>query len=276
VSRRQAGGGALAKGWRSAFVGLVLAGVLGLFLFPVLWLTLTALRPESEVFYVHRGTHFTLANFLKAWHSPKIQESFVNSAILATLATIFSLQVTVMSGYMLSRFKGASSKLWFSAIYLFRTVPYITWVMPLYLLTQSLGLFDTYLGLLLPHVAVHVCFFSWVMKGFFDGVEPELEQAAYLDGCSHWGAFLRIILPQALPGIMALAILCWLFTWNEFLFALILTGSQTPLITVTMAQFVHELGVEWHLMSATAVMAMIPALLVTLFAQRYVVSGLRL
>ena len=76
--------------------------------------------------------------------------------------------------------------------------------MPLYLLTQSLGLYDTYLGLLLPHVAVHVCFFSWVMKGFFDGVEPELEQAAYLDGCSHWGAFLRIILPQALPGIMAL------------------------------------------------------------------------
>ena len=103
------------------------------------------------------------------------------------LATIFSLQVTVMSGYMLSRFKGATNKIWFTAIYLFRTVPYITWVMPLYLLTQSLGLYDTYLGLLLPHVAVHVCFFSWVMKGFFDGVEPELEQAAYLDGCSHWG-----------------------------------------------------------------------------------------
>jgi multiple sugar transport system permease protein len=215
VSGRPGGGGALAKGWRSAFVALVLAGVLGLFLFPVAWLTLTALRPESEVFYVHRGTHFTLANFLKAWHSPKIQESFLNSAILATLATIFSLQVTVMSGYMLSRFKGATNKIWFTAIYLFRTVPYITWVMPLYLLTQSLGLYDTYLGLLLPHVAVHVCFFSWVMKGFFDGVEPELEQAAYLDGCSHWGAFLRIILPQARPGIMALGILCWLFTWTS-------------------------------------------------------------
>jgi multiple sugar transport system permease protein len=276
MTARAASGGPLAKGWRQAFIGLALAGVLGLFLFPVFWLTLTALRPESEVFFVHRGTQITLANFFKAWQSPKIKESFLNSAVLAFLATIFSLQVTVMSGYMLSRFKGATNKAWFTAIYLFRTVPYITWVMPLYLLTQSLGLYDTYLGLLLPHVAVHICFFSWVMKGFFDGVEPELEQAAYLDGCSHWGAFLRIILPQALPGIMALGILCWLFTWNEFLFALILTGSQTPLLTVTMAQFVHELGVEWHLMSATAVMAMIPALLVTLFAQRYVVSGLRL
>ncbi|MCI0528023.1 MAG: hypothetical protein L0Y56_11360, partial [Nitrospira sp.] len=76
-------------------------------------------------------------------------------------------------------------------------------------------------------------------------------------------------------GVAALAILCWLFTWNEFLFALILTGSQTPLLTVTMAQFVHELGVEWHLMSATGVLAMIPALIVTLFGQKYVVSGLR-
>ena len=131
-------------------MSLALLGILGLMLFPVLWLTLTALRPESEVFYVHRGTRLTLANFAKAWAAPRIQESFLNSAVLATLATVFSLQVTVMSGYMLSRFKGATNKAWFTAIYLFRTVPYITWVMPLYLLNQSLGLFDTYLGLLLP------------------------------------------------------------------------------------------------------------------------------
>jgi multiple sugar transport system permease protein len=92
----------------------------------------------------------------------------------------------------------------------------------------------------LPHVAVHVCFFSWVMKGFFGGVEPEFEQAAIPRRLLPLGAFLRIILPQARPGIMALGILCWLFAWNEFLFALILTGSRTPLLTVTMAQFVHE------------------------------------
>jgi len=147
-------------GGRTVLVALVLAALFALMLFPVFWLTLTALRPESEVFYVHRGTHLTLANFAKAWRAPKIQESFVNSAVLATLATVFSLQVTVLSGYMLSRFKGATNKIWFTTIYLFRTVPYITWVLPLYLLTQALGIYDTYLGLLLPHVAVHVCFFS--------------------------------------------------------------------------------------------------------------------
>jgi multiple sugar transport system permease protein len=265
----------MAKGWRKVFFGLVVISMCGLILFPVFWMILTALRPESEVFYVHRGTQITLENFWKAWQSPKIQESFVNSAIVAFLATVFSLQVTIMSGYMLSRFKGATNKVLFVTFYLFRTIPYITWILPLYLLTQRLGLFDTYVGVLLPHIAVHVCFFSWVMKGFFDGIEPEMEQAAYIDGCSHWGAFLRIAFPQALPGVYALAILCWLFTWNEFLFALMLTSSNTAMLSVTMAQFVHELGIEWHLMSATAVMAMIPAAIVTLFGQKYVVSGLR-
>ena len=89
----------------------------------------------------------------------------------------------------------------------------------------ELGIYDTYMGLLLPHVAVHICFFSWLMKGFFDGIDPSMEYAAMIDGCTRWGAFLRVAMPSAIPAISALAVLCWLFTWNEFLFALILTGN---------------------------------------------------
>ena len=151
----------------------------------------------------------------------------------------------------------------------------IAWVLPLYVVEQSVGLLDSYWGLLLPHMSVHICFFSWLMKGFFDGIDPDMESAAQIDGCSRWGAFFKVALPQAVPGVAALAILTWLWTWNEFLFALILTGSRTPMLTVTMAQFVHELGIEWNLMSATSMMALAPAILVTLFAQEYVVKGLR-
>ncbi|MCG8499615.1 MAG: ABC transporter permease subunit, partial [Firmicutes bacterium] len=147
---------------------------------------------------------------------------------------------------------------------------------PLYFITQTWGVYDTYLGLLLPHIAVHICFFSWIMKGFFDGISPSMEQAALIDGCTRWGAFWRVALPAALPGLAALAVLCWLYTWNEFLFALLLTGSNVPILTVVMAQFVHEMGMEWHLMSATAALALIPALVVTLFGQKYVIAGLRL
>ena len=261
---------------RKTLFALALAAICLAFAFPVLWLILTSLRPESGVYYVHRGTEFTLGNFREVLGQERIVEAFINSAVISTLATVFSLLVTVSSGYMLSRFTGPASRMWFGTIYVFRCVPYISWVLPLYFVVQSWGIYDTYVGLLLPHIAVHICFFSWLMKGFFDGIDPSMEYAAMIDGCSRWGAFIRVAIPSALPAISALAVLCWLFTWNEFLFALILTGSRTPLITVTMAQFVHELGVEWHLMSATAVMAMVPAAIVTLFAQKYVVSGLRL
>ncbi len=268
--------GVLFPGWRRAFFGWALTAVTLLLVFPVAWMVLTSLRPASGVFYVHRGTEFTLGNFAETLAKPEMKESFFNSGIIATVATIFSLGVTITSGYMLSRFHGRASNLWFGLIYVFRTIPYISWVIPLYLVTQWMGILDSYLGLLLPHIAVHICFFSWIMKGFFDAIDPDMEYAAMIDGCSRYGAFIKIALPAAVPGIMALGILCWLWTWNEFLFALILTGSRTPMLTVRMAQFVHETGIEWHLMSATAVMAIVPALIVTLFAQEYVVKGLRI
>jgi multiple sugar transport system permease protein len=266
----------LAPGGERALLVLAVIAVVLLFAFPTFWLILTSLRPGWAVYYVHRGTDFTLNNYAEVLRREVIVNAFVNSFILATLATFFSLAVTITSGYMLSRFKGPLASGWFATIYIFRCIPYISWVLPLYFVTQYLGVFDTMIGLLLPHIAVHICFFSWLMKGFFDGIDPSMEYAAMIDGCSRFGAMLRVALPSALPGIAALSILCWLYTWNEFLFALILTAHRTPILTVVMSQFVHELGMEWHLMSATAVMAMGPALIVTIFGQKYVIRGLRI
>jgi multiple sugar transport system permease protein len=268
--------GALAPGGRVALLVLAIAAIVLLFLGPVVILVVTSLRPGWAVYYIYRGTSFTLQNYLDVFARPAVVHAFVNSLVLATLATLFSLGVTITSGYMLSRFQGPIPRTWFGTIYLFRTVPYISWVLPLYLVDYYLGIYDTYVGILLPHIAVHICFFSWIMKGFFDGIDPSMEYAALIDGCTRWGAFLRVALPSAIPAITALAILSWLYTWNEFLFALILTGHNTALITVTMAQFVTELGTQWNLMSAMAVLAMGPAVLVTLFAQRYVIRGLRI
>ena len=169
---------------RKALFALALSGICFAFAFPVLWLMLTSLRPESGVYYVHRGTEFTLGNFAEVLREERIVEAFLNSALIATVATVFSLLVTVSSGYMLSRFTGPASRIWF--------------------------------------------------------------------------------------------VLCWLFTWNEFLFALILTGNRVPMITVVMAQFVTEMGLRWNLMAATAVMALLPAFLLALFGQKYVIRGLRI
>ena len=267
---------ALAPGGKRMLFALAGIAICLLFAFPVFWLVLTSLRPGSGVYYVHRGTEFTVDNFHDVLSQTIVVKALFNSFMISTLATVLSLAVTATSGYMLSRFSGPIPNTWFSLIYVFRCVPYVSWVLPLYFVTQSLGIFDSYWGLLLPHVAVHICFFSWIMKGFFDGIDPSMEYAAMIDGCSRWGAFWRVAMPSAIPGLTALAILCWLYTWNEFLFALILTSHETPILTVVMAQFVHELGMEWHLMSATAVIALIPALIVTLFGQKYVIRGLRI
>ncbi|WGS22975.1 MULTISPECIES: carbohydrate ABC transporter permease [unclassified Bradyrhizobium] len=267
---------ALAPGGRRAFLSLATIAIVLLFLGPIVILVVTSLRPGWAVFYVYRGTDFTLQNYRDVLATEAVMHAFVNSFLVATLATIVSIGVTVSSGYMLSRFRGPIPRAWFGTIYVFRTVPYISWVLPLYLVCYYLGIYDTYAGILLPHIAVHICFFSWIMKGFFDGIDPSMEYAALIDGCTRWGAFLRVALPSAIPAIAALGILSWLYTWNEFLFALILTGHNTALITVTMAQFVTELGTAWNLMSAMAVMAMGPAIIITMFAQKYVIRGLRI
>jgi len=267
---------ALAPRGKAVLFALTAIGVCLLFAFPVFWLILTSLRPGTGVYYVHRGTEFTIDNFHDVLTQEIVIKALFNSFMISTLATVLSLGVTATSGYMLSRFKGPIPRTWFGTIYLFRTVPYISWVLPLYLVDYYFGVYDTFAGILLPHIAVHICFFSWIMKGFFDGIDPSMEHAAMIDGCTRWGAFRRVALPAAIPAIAALAILSWLYTWNEFLFALILTGHNTALITVTMAQFVTELGTAWNLMSAMAVLAMVPAVLVTVFAQKYVIRGLRI
>lgn len=246
------------------------------FMFPIWYLVLTSLRPEREVFYVLKGEEITLYNFGAAWREPFMQAAFRNSAVVATLSTLLSLVVTIPSGYMLARFAGRMRHSWFVTIYIVRTIPYIAWTLPLFLLMQQFRLYDTYWGVLIPHIAVHITFYSWIMRGFFEGIQPDMEEAAQVDGCSRWGAFLRIVVPQAGPGIAALAILGWLYSWSEFLFALILTGYNTPLVTVLTAQFVHEMGIQWNLMAATSVMALIPPVLAVVFAQRYIVQGLKL
>jgi multiple sugar transport system permease protein len=265
-----------APGARRISFGLALSVVCFLFAFPVLWLILTSLRPQSGVYYVYRGLDFTLDSFAQVFANERLVQAFFNSSVIATAATIFSILVTVSSGYMLSRFRGPIASSWFGVIYALRCVPFVTWVLPLYFVEQRWGLYDSYLGLLLPHIAVHICFFSWLMKGFFDGIDPSMEQAALIDGCTRWGAFLRVAVPSAMPAISALAVLSWLFSWNEFLFALILTGQHTPVITVVMAQFVSEMGMQWNLMAATAVLALVPAFLLTLFGQKYVIRGLKI
>ena len=257
-------------------IGLIYLVTL-IFLFPVLYLALTAFRPPKDVFSVlSAGLSFSLINFTEAlgWQGVRIKEAFVNSAIIATTSTVLSLVVTLPSGFMLARYRGRLARSWFFLIYLVRTIPYISWLLPLFLLSQKFGFHDTYGGIIAAQAAFHVTFYSWIFKGFFEGTPRELEEAALVDGCARWGAFVRISVPLAVPGIMAAGILGWIWGWNELLLVLFLTSDHIPMYSKTISTFITEMGVEWGRMAATGVMAMVPAVVVTAFCHRYIVAGL--
>jgi multiple sugar transport system permease protein len=257
-------------------VGAIYA-VTGLALFPILYLVLTAFRPPADVFAVlSAGLNFSTANFIGAftWKGIRLKDAFVNSAIIATTSTLLALVITLPSGYMLARYRTRLARSWFFLIYVVRTIPYVSWVLPLYLLAQRLELYDTYTGVIAAQAAFHVTFYSWIFKGFFEGTPKELEDAALVDGCTRWGAFMRISVPQAVPGIMAAGILGWIWGWNELLIALFMTAETIPMYSKTISTFITEMGVEWGRMAAAGVMAMVPATLVTVFCYRYIVAGL--
>jgi multiple sugar transport system permease protein len=266
------------RGGRASLLLVALIyGVTLAFLFPVLYLALTAFRPPAEVFSVlSAGLQFSIANFRDAlgWQGVRITEAFVNSAIIATTSTVLSLVVTLPSGFMLARYRGRLARSWFFVIYLVRTIPYISWLLPLFLLSQRFGFHDTYTGIIAAQAAFHVTFYSWIFKGFFEGTPKELEEAALVDGCARWGAFVRISVPLAIPGIMAAGILGWIWGWNELLLVLFLTSDHIPMYSKTISTFITEMGVEWGRMAATGVMAMVPAIIVTAFCHRYIVAGL--
>jgi multiple sugar transport system permease protein len=257
-------------------VGAIYA-VTGLALFPILYLVLTAFRPPADVFAVlSAGLNFSTANFIGAftWKGIRLKDAFVNSAIITSASTLLALVITLPSGYMLARYRTRLARSWFFLIYVVRTIPYVSWVLPLYLLAQRLELYDTYTGVIAAQAAFHVTFYSWIFKGFFEGTPKELEDAALVDGCTRWGAFLRISVPQAVPGIMAAGILGWIWGWNELLIALFMTAETIPMYSKTISTFITEMGVEWGRMAAAGVMAMVPATLVTVFCYRYIVAGL--
>src|SRR5262249_39546312 len=141
--------GVLAPGGRAALVLLAGAAVLLLFLRPIVILGVTSLRPGLAGYFIFRRTPFTPPNYSDLFARPAVMRAFLNSFVLATLATVFSLGITVTSGYMLSRFQGPIPRTWFGTIYLFRTVPYISWVLPLYLVDYYFGIYDTFAGILL-------------------------------------------------------------------------------------------------------------------------------
>ncbi len=201
---------------------------------------------------------------------------FLNSLVVAVGTTAGAMVLGCLAAYGFSRYVFRGSETMKFLILMTRMVPRIALVIPYFLMMLRLGMLDTRTGLTLAYISFALPFTVWLLIGFFDEVPRDIEEAAWMDGCSRVGAFRRVVLPLAAPGLVVTSIFAFLLAWNEFLFALILSGVHSKTLPVVIAGFNTDVGPLYNQMTAGAALVMIPTVVLTLVLQRYVVRGLTL
>ncbi len=207
-----------------------------------------------------------------------IRPRILNSVSIAGASTAIVMLVATFSAYALSRFDMRAKQNIVFFILSTRFMPGVAVVLPLYLMYRQIGLYDTRIGLILAHVVINLPIAILLLKSFFDDIPRELDDAAMVDGCTRFGAFWRIIVRYVAPGLAAAAVLCFIFSWNEFLFSLYLTRTpELQTVPVTIRTYDASAGTtEWGMMAAAGTAAIVPVFIFVLFVQKYLVRGLTL
>ena len=254
---------------RSAVAVLLLV----LVLLPFLWLVQMAFRPAADALELDLVFSPTLDAFRGLWQD-SFAQSFDNSLLVSVLSTSLSLLLGVPAAYALSRWRFKARKqvaLW---VLCTRMAPPIAFTIPFFLAFRWLGLLDTVWALVLVYLTFNLAIVIWMMQGFFEAIPAALEEAAWLDGCGIWSAFWHVTLPLTRPGLVATAVLCFIFSWSDFFFALILTRTQAVTAPVAIVNFLQYDGWEWSKIAAAGTLVMLPVLLFTVLVRKYLVHGL--
>ena len=213
----------------------------------------------------------TLANYVEVFEKNRILLYFWNSVLVTGGAVLFGLLVGVPAGYGIARAKAGKAAV---LILIARMTPALSYLIPLFLLFQVIGLVGTIWALVITHLVITIPIIVWVMIGYFEGVPKELEDAARVDGASIWQSFRYIALPLARPGIVVGAILAFIFSWNNFIFSVVLGGKNTRTLPSAVYNMLTFEQLAWGPLAAAALLVTLPVLLVTAFAQREIIAGL--
>ena len=254
--------------------------------FPFVWILLTSLKSPGDIIsvppkFVFKPTIDNYAALVLGEHRgeysttrPDFPLFFLNSMIVSSGAVALSVVASIPAAYALARFTFPLKNALAFGFMSFRFVPFIAFVIPLYLLYQQLGLYNTYAGLIFAYQLITLPFTIWMLRSFFQEIPLEIQEAAKIDGCSWLGVLTRVILPLSMPGISVTVILGFMFCWNAFNYPLMLAGRQTFPVTVGAIQFISYEQVLWGQMAAATIVAAVPQLLLSLMVQKYIVRGL--
>jgi multiple sugar transport system permease protein len=252
---------------------VLLAIVLLAFLAPFVWMILNSLKTPLQISQTPPDLVFTptLANYANVFGSQDFLTYMRNSAIIAGGSTLFALVLGLPAAYSIARFRQRTLS---TAILVARIVPGITFLIPWFILFRQLHLVDTFLALILTHMLVGLPFIVWVMIPFFEAIPRELDEAARVDGCSIPSAFARVILPLSGPGVFSASILAFIFSWNNFMFSIVLATNRTKTLPVAIYNFISYAQIDWGGLMAAAVVITVPVLVLALVTQRFIVRGL--
>jgi multiple sugar transport system permease protein len=251
--------------------------ILIFFLFPIVWIALTAFKSNDEFLksppvWIPREP--TLQYFGRVIESGGLN-ALKNSLIIASAVTFLALVIGSLAAYGIARYKVGGDNLPFYILSQ-RFMPPVALIFPFLLVFKALKWMDTYQALIVVYLTFNLPYAVWMMRGFFQEIPREIEESALVDGCGPFGAFWRIALPLVAPGLVATGVFCFIFAWFELFFAVSLTRTDAVPLSVHLPNYFGKYTVFWGEIGATSIMAMLPMFVMSLIVQRYLVRGLTL
>ena len=245
-------------------------------IFPIYWIFATSIKPTSEVFSIPPKWFFkpTIEAYKRVFELTPFADHIVNSIIISICAVLISTLIGTLAAYGLTRFKIKGAKDLAFFILSTRFAPPIGFVIPFYLIFSRMNLLDTRIGLILIYIAFNLSFTVWMMKGIFEGIPIEYEEAAMVDGMKRLQVIRKVVLPMAKSGISATAIFGMIMTWNEFVYALSITTLKAKTLPAVVPKFMSATDIQWDVVCAAGVMIIIPMIIFSFFAQKYIIRGL--
>lgn len=255
---------------------LLLALALFVFLAPVVWMLITAVKPPGEWLnsppvFIPSELHWE--NFTDALFNWGGLKGLGDSLVVATLSTLLSLLVGVPAAYAIGRYRTGGDNMSFTVLSIL-FMPPVAVAIPMYLFWSTLGLLDSYTALILQYTVFNMPFIAWVLKSFFEDIPRELEESAMVNGASRLRAFWDVAVPAALPAIVAVALLAFIFSWNEFFFAVILTRADVTTLPFILPVLMEGHDVLWGDIAAIATLGALPVIVLAFVLQKYLVRGL--
>ncbi|MCJ7689551.1 MAG: carbohydrate ABC transporter permease [Clostridiaceae bacterium] len=246
--------------------------------FPIIWILITSIKPVKEIVTLpitYIPNHPTLENYKNILKTTNFPVYFKNSMIVSSTSAIVTSIITVFAGYSLARFKFAGKKLTLLIFLATQMVPVVAIIIPIFLLFSKLKLINNLLGLVIIYTVLNIPFCTLMIKGFFEKIPYSLEEAAMIDGCSRVGALIRIILPVMKPGIIATFVFAFIGAWNELFFNTIFISREAlKTLPTGINAFIGKYDINWGMMTAGSVIALIPIFIMFGIIQKYLVAGM--